>query len=955
MELIEALLTGRSRLGRSLLLRGDPGVGKTALLDAATAQAEAAGMRVLRASGVEPEAEISFSALHQLLYPLRVRAGRLTTGHRAALDQIFGLASAALLDPLAISTAVLALLGEVAAERPLLVIVDDMPWLDRASAAVLGFVARRIGDDPIVFLAAARTGVDSVFEQVRLPERKFGPLSEQLAATLLDILHPNLAPPVRRRLLAEASGNPLALRDLPSSLTERQQCGMDPLPAFLPLSGRLEATFAAGVRSLPAPTRQMLLLAALDSDACLATIRSAAETATQRRADIDDLAPAQQANLVRVDAVAGHVPFRHPLIRSAIVQAASPDERRSAHQALAAALAGDPEPRAWHLAEAATGPDEAVARALDEAALSAWRRGGPPAAAARALDEAPACNRRRGGASAAVTALVRAGQLSPHPTDRSRRLVEAAYLATTAGQLDQVPRLLADAGQASDTPTGLVFGATAYLLTHGEGDIDAAHRLLARALDDVAATAKTTNNWDYHGILYALLVVGIYSGRPEPWELLKSALVRFDQEAVTPFLLCYDAYVDPTHTSDTVREGLAHAFAALPADAAPWQLLPLAWAAVAVDALSDYRYLVQRAIERARDGGAIGMVIAGLLMLCIDSCRRGQWDEAENMAREGLDLTAVYGYQLLEGQLRCYLAYIAAARGKVDVAQALTNEITTWAAPRGIGVTQAYARSARTTIALARGDYEDAYVQAAQLNPPGAPSLGVPGRWLVLDLVEAAVRTGRTDQARAHLAAAQQAGIHRISTRTAFIVAGASALVAADDQAGPLFEAALSLPEAARWPWEQARIQLAYGQWLRRVRDTTRARLYLRAAIETFERLGAETMAQRAHNELRATGIAATTRPDPPTVALTTQERQIAELAATGLTNKQIAQQLFLSHRTIGAHLHRLYPKLGITSRAALRDALETIPPDDNDEHASRPPFRSEDQRGPRSRLATHG
>ncbi|MFC5001093.1 AAA family ATPase [Dactylosporangium cerinum] len=949
LELIEAMLAGRGQVGTGLLLRGGPGVGKTALLDAAAARAAAAGTRVLRASGAQFEAQISFSTLHQMLYPLREPAARLAGHHRDALDQVFGLAPGPASDPLAVSTAVLALLSEVAAERPLQVIVDGVPWIDRASATVLGFAARRIGDDPIVFLAAARTGAGGFFDQVGFPEREIGPLATQPATCLLDTRWPGLAPTVRRRLLDEAAGNPLALRELPGLLTDRQRGGQDPLPAFLPLNGQLEGIFAAGVRALPAPGRQVLLLAALEPDASPATIRSAA----QGRADVDDLAPAQQASLVRINAVTGPVEFRHPLIRSAIVQMTPPAERRAAHQALADALAGDPERRAWHLAEAATGPDEAVAEALDEAALAAWRRDDPSTASAGALDQAAVCDRRRGGVAAAVTLKVRAGELSSHPAGRSRRLVEAAYLAVMTGQLDQAPRLLADAGQASDTPTGLVFAATAYLLTTGEGDIDAAHRLLARALDDVADTATTTNGWDSRWILHALQVVSIYAGRPEPWELLNTALARFAPEAVTPFRLCYDAYVDPARTADTVREGLAHAFAALSVDGSPWPVVPLTWAAVGVDALSDYRYPVRLVIERERDGGAVTMVVAGLLLLCIDSYGHGQWDEAENLAREGLDLAVVYGYHLTAGQLRCYLAYIAAGRGNVDRARVLTDEITAWAAPRGVGLPEAYARRVRTLAALGQGDYEEAYVQATRVNPPGAPSAGVPGRLIVMDLVEAAVRTGRTEEARAHVAAAQQAGIPRISTRAALITAGAAAL-AADDDADRLFEAALSLPEADRWPFEQARIQLAYGQWLRRNRDATRARLYLRAALDTLDRMGARPWAQRARDELRATGVAtATTRPDTPTAALTAQERQIATLAATGLTNKQIGQQLFLSHRTVGAHLHRLYPKLGITSRAALRDALETITRDEHDQ-APPPASPTEDQDGQRPSSTTH-
>ncbi|NJC73747.1 AAA family ATPase [Planosporangium thailandense] len=927
LELIDSLLGGHGRVGPGLLLRGDPGVGKTALLDAAAARATAVGMRVLRASGVEFEAEISFSALHQLLYPLHERTDRLAGHHRDALNQVFDLAPGPSPDPLVI-TAVLALLRTVAAERPLLLIVDDVPWIDRASATVLAFAARRIGADPIVFLAAARTGAGGFFDQVRLPEREISPLGEQPAATLLDTRHPDLAPAVRQRLLDEATGNPLALRELTAALTDRQRSGQDPLPEFLPLNRRLEVAFAAGMHALPAATRQVLLLAALEPDASLATIRSA----TQGSADVDDLAPAQRANLIRTDAHEGHLAFRHPLIRSAIVQTSLPSERRAAHQALAATLAGDPGRQAWHLAEAATGPDEKVARALEEAALPASRRGG---------------------ASAAVTALVRAGELSPHPADRSRRLVEAAFIASRTGPMGRATRLLADAQQEQAAPAeSIIDGITAVYLAHGEGDINAAYHLLARALDDSADTDQANSDWDTDA-LYALVLVCIYGDRPESWKLLGSALARLDPEGVTPLRLCYDTFTDPACAPSPVGERLARAFGALPADAAAWQLVPLAYAALWVDALSDYRHLVRRMIERERDGGAIAMVVSGLLLLGADSYQHGQWDEAENLAREGLDLAATHGYHLLHGQLCCLLAFIAASRGDVDLAVTLTDEVTTWAAPRGIVLTQEFAWYARTIASLARGDYEDAYAQAARITPPGTPPSSAPGRWVVMNLVAAAVHTGRIAEARAHVAAAQQAGIDRISSRRALITAAAAAGAAPDDEAGPLFEAALSVPEADRWPFEQARTQLAYGRWLRRTRDTTRARLHLRAALDTLNRLGARPWAVRAQNELRATGIATTARPDTRSATLTAQERQIATLAATGLTNKQIGQKLFLSHRTVGAHLHRIFPKLGITSRAALRDALETITPDENDQ-APQPASPNEDQDDRRSRSATH-
>ncbi|WP_405976111.1 AAA family ATPase [Streptomyces sp. NBC_00988] len=908
-RLLDALSAGRDGGCPGLLLRGGPGVGKTALLDAAAARAVDAGTRVLRSSAVEFEAGMTYSALHQLLYPLRRYAERLAGHHRDVVDRIFGLAPGPSPDPLAAGTAVLALLGEVAVERPVLMVADDVPWIDRASATALGFVVRRISDQPIVFLAAARTGADSFCDQLDLPVREIEPLAEPEAVELLDARWPELGPSVRLRMLAEAAGNPLALRELPKELSVRQRSGHLPLPALLPLSGRLETAFASAVGRLPAPTRTALLMAALDPGIGRAVIRRAAGEADGS----DVLAPAREADLLQVDARVGRITFRHRLTRAAIVHLACPGERRRAHLALAAALTDVPERRAWHLAEATTGPDETLARALDEAALPAWRHGEPAAP-----------DRRRGAASAAVAALVRAGELSPHPGDRSRRLVEAAYFATFTGQLDDVPRLLAEAGRAADPPTGLAFAATAQLLTHDEGDIDAAHRLLARALDDNAATT-TDDEWDHSGILYALLLVSVHTHRPEPWRLLKTALDRFEPTEMTAIRLCYEAYVHPTTASDALRKGLADAFAALPADAAPWELIPLACAAVAMDALSDHRYLVSRMIERERDGGAIAMAVPALMLLCSDSYAHGRWDEAEGLAQEGLELAAAHGYRFWERQIRALLATGAAARGDGDLARTRSEETTTWAAPRGIEVTEAYAHSARHLAAMGQGDYEEAHVQVGRIDPSGAPSAGIPGRWLVLDLVEAAVRTGRTDEARAQVAAARTAGIHRISSRTALICAGAEAVAADEDDAGPLFEAALALPHAARWPWEHARIQLAYGQWLRRTRDH-HARRHLSAALETFDRLGAKAMAQRARNELRATGVVTPSGPAAEAAALTVQERQIAELAAVGLTNRQIGERLFLSHRTVGSHLHRLYPKLGITSRAALRAALEAKP-----------------------------
>ncbi|MEU0562382.1 AAA family ATPase [Dactylosporangium sp. NPDC006015] len=912
LRTIDAVLAGADPPGPSLLLRGDPGTGKTALLDAAAARAGAAGMRVLRAAGAPFESGIRFSTLHQLLYATRDFAGQLPDDQRDALAHVLGRAGAREAEPLVLSTAVLALVAEVAAGRPLLLVVDDVQWIDAASATVLGFLARRVAGTHARFLAAVRSGAGGVFDETRLPERTVGPLSARAAAALLDAHHPGLPGVVRRRLLDDAAGNPLALLELPAVLTPRERSGQAALPAFLPLGDRLEAAFAAGLAELPEPTRAVLLLAALDPDADVAMVRAAARP----HADLRDLSPAKRAGLIRV-VEGGRLEFRHPLIRAAVAQLATADERRHAHLAVARTLgpavaatpAGcrgtAPERRARHLADAATGPDEVVARALDEVAQAAWTggRGGRP----------------RGGAAGAVSALVRASELSDRPGQRSRRLVEAAFLANVTGQLDRVPQLLNDAGQTPHTATGLVFAATAHLLTNGSGDVDAAHRLLARALDDLDGTPG--DGWDAYGVLYALLFVCVYSGRPGPWELLRAALTRFDPRAVTALQLCYDAYADPVGTAGPLRHRLSTAFEDLSSDPAPWQFIPLTYAAVELDALAAYRHLCHRVIDRERDGGIVTVVIAGLLMLSVDSIAHGQWDEAERLAEEALEIARADGYHLLEGQLRCRLALIGAYRGDATRTRMLTDEVTRWAAPRGVGLTQALAWQARAVAALGRRDYEDAYVQAARIDGPGHPSLGVPGRWMVLDTVDAAVHIGHLDEARAHVDAARQAGLADVSSRTALLTAGAAAIAAPDDDAERLYAAALALPCADQWPFEQARIRLAYGEWLRRTRDTTSARLQLRDALESLDRLGAQPWADRARNELRAAGVA-TVGSGP--AALTPQERQIATLAATGLTNKQIGERLFLSHRTVGAHLHRAFPKLGITSRAALAGALDS-------------------------------
>ncbi|MEU7872245.1 LuxR C-terminal-related transcriptional regulator [Dactylosporangium sp. NPDC049140] len=884
-----------------LLWRGEPGIGKTALLSAAAVRAEAAGIRVLRAGGAPSEADVDFSAVHQLLYPLRGRIARSSGDRNDVLRRVLDPSRTGSPDPLAVSSALLDLLDDVAAERPLLLVVDDVAWLDAASARAFGFIARRLAGTRIAFVAAVRTGDAAPFDGAGLPEREIGPLAGPAAAALLDARHPELAPQVRRRLLDEAAGNPLALTELPMALTAPQRRAQEPPPTFLPLTARLESAFAPSLERLAAHARRLLLLAALGAGAGSAELLDAAPGG----ADFDDVASARRAGLLVADPV-GRLSFRPPIVRSAVVQMSSPADRRDAHRALAA-RAADASRRAWHLAEAAPGPDESAANGLEQAFLSEFRSGK---------------------AVAAVTALVRAADLSPRASDRARRLIEAAFLASSTGPLDWVPEMLAEARRVyearseSDACSGSVFAAaTAVYLLNADGDVDGAHRLLSRALEDAAGGA--TSRW-IDDLRSALLFVCIYAARADFWELLRDALDRLVPAPAPPLRLCYDAFTYPAQTFSTVREGVDRAFAAVPGETPSRWLIPLAFAALRLDVLSDYRHVCRRMIEEERHGGSVAAVLAGLLLLSADAFNCGRWDDSEALAHEGLDLARACGYHLLKAQLRVRLAFIAAGRGDARLASALTDEVTSWAAPRGLGMTQAFARHARVIASLAEGDYEDAYAQARWISRPDVPGTGIPARWVLLDLVEADIYSGRAEQARTHVAEAERAGLSQASPRTALIAAGAAALATDDGTTRARFEAALSRPGAERWPWEQARIHFAYGQWLRRTRDTATARLHLRAAVDGFERLGAHPWTRRARHELRATGVP-TAPAGPRQATLTAQERQIAELAATGMTNKQIGERMFLSHRTVGAHLHRLFPKLGISSRAALRDALESL------------------------------
>lgn len=898
LDRIDAFLGDVPRHGGPLSLLGEPGVGKTALLAAAASGAAHRGIQVLTATGAEYRSRLNHAGLGQLV-EAAVRA-QPSAVPADALAVALGRSRGPVPGPEAVADGVVDLVGQLARHGPTLLVVDDVQWLDPASARVLGDVARRLAGGAAL-LCAARDGMEGSFDHAGLPVHEVAPLSEAASDELLVQRFPALAPRVRRRLMAEARGNPLALLELPVALSGPQRSAASALPERLPLSRRLQSAFTSRVTGLPAPTRYLLLLAALDGTGDLHVLRRA----TAGRISLKHLDPAERAQLIRVDEPAG-LTFRHPLTRSAVVELSTSTERRSAHRALAGAWQEAPERQAWYLAQAAEAPDERVAALLERAAAVLGRRGDGPAA---------------------VAALLRAAELTPPGPERARRLAEVAYTgANVTGDMRDVPQLLHDARHAAPEagPPAMVtaVAGAAYLL-NGSGDIAAAHRLLCDALAlrpepyDLADTTLTE-------ALHTLLLVCFFGGRPELWPAFDTALAAYP--APPPLLgTTRSTFADPARADPAHLAELDAAITRLPQESDPLHIVRVATAGAYVDRLDGCAEGLHRVVAGGRRGEHVTPAIEALFLLGNHAWLTGQWPDLGHLAREGLDLCEQHHYPMLAWVGRYLLACTAAASGDHGAVRELTDRMRQWADPRRASTVRIYAAHARTLSALGQGDFETAYQEATLITPPGTLAPHAPhALWTLMDLVDAAVRTGRNRQARDHAAAARNAGLAEASPRLAMLV-HASAALAADDDGHPGFPQALAVPGSERWPFDLARIHLYHGERLRRGGARAEARHHLTAAAELFRRLSATPWTERAHQELRACGIPGPTATPAGLAVLTPQQREIAELAAAGLTNKRIAERLSLSPRTVSTHLYQLFPKVGVTSRAGLRDALERL------------------------------
>ncbi|WP_260609275.1 helix-turn-helix transcriptional regulator [Streptomyces sp. WAC 01325] len=923
LRMMQELFEDTQVRGGALMVTGEPGVGKTALLESYAAESSARGTRIFWASGVEFEADVSYSGLNQLLFPLHDFISELGTAHSEALSVALGFGSGPAPDRLLVSNAALLLLRQIAAKQPLLLVVDDLPWLDRASAAVLSFVARRLIGSRISFLGAARSNATSFFEGSGMITHELPPLDGAAAEELVCRHFPGLAPSVRKRLLNESGGNPLALMELPTALTGSQRHAVTSLPAVLPLTQRLKALFTSRVSVLPEPCRRLLLLGALDRSGG----RDALRTLAVER-DIGSLAPAERDHLIHVDAPTQRFVFRHPLIRSAVVEASTIGERRTAHRELAAVLVEHPERRAWHLGESATGPDNDTASLLEEAARLA---------------------QRRGDATSAIASLIRAADLSPASSDRGRRLAEAAYIGTeSVGELRGASHLLDEARRTSPIAGASLHAATAtsLLLINDDGDVLHAYKLLLAAVD-AADHGYDSGNAALVEALYALLLLCWFAGRRELWEPVVAAIDRLTPEVPDLLWILSRTFPDPARTGQAAAEVLDAMLADLHAGSDPTRIARLGTASVYLDRLAGAREGNWHLVHEGRQGHAAARRYAAALMhLCHDTFHTGQWETMAELADEGLRLCDDHGYRFFAWYFRYMRSLHATVRGDHVTSQAMTDELVRWSAIRGARGVEWFAVHPRALNYIGQCNYEAAFQEATRYNPPGIIASHIPhAMWTAIDLVESAQRTGRHAEASAHAVAMREADLPSLSSRLHLLTAGATAMVADTDRYRELFDTALDLPDNDTWPFDTARIRIAYGERLRRARATAPARTQLSLAASAFQTLGAAPWYKRAVEELRATGLSRPRNVATRFAGLTPKEREIAELAGLGLTNKQIGQRLYLSPRTVGTHLYKVFPKLGITSRAALRDALTRLNDvSDADPTAPRPGLTSSGQ-----------
>jgi DNA-binding CsgD family transcriptional regulator len=863
------------------------------LLDAATARATSAGARVLEAAGVEAESELAFAALHQLLRPVFGHIDEVPTRQADALRAAFGLGEEASRDRFLIGLATLTLLADVAEHQPVVVLLDDAQWFDRGSLEALAFAVRRLRAERIAVLIASRT--PEPLDAVGLPGPRLtlAPLAAREAAELLDLRGRDVRANLRMRVLAEAAGNPLALIELGSvSLNGEDDVAIDAggsAVALLP-TARVERLFSSQLQALPEVSRHMLLLAAAADASDLRPVVRAAETTG---IPLEALVAAEHAGLLSTRG--DEFKFRHPLIRSVVYHSASFAERKGAHLALAGVLASDPERRAWHLAAVTLDPDEEVAALLEASADGASVRGG---------------------FAAAASALERAADLSPHPEQRARRLARATEMAFAAGRPPWVEHLARRVTALTADPhlRGLAEQRVAQIqaLSGQGGSVPEA--LSTAALESVIQTAPEI------GVRRLVVAAGFafLAGQRELLERAYALTRSIPGPGDEPWRLFVFAAADPIAHRSAIQAGVEACIALPPAYPDIEKMVAhIPWFA---DDSASAAILLGRAVDGMRTRGDIGAMGSYLSLLGFTSVWRGRWLDARAIAAEVVTLASDISQPNIISLGMALDALVAALQGDGESAH---SQASAALALTDAGLDVAVATWALGLANLAEGRPGDAYEQLRRIFTPGhAAAHFAIAPWVIADLVEAANQAGNPESAQALTVEAAERAEAGGSARTLLVARRAHALLAGGSDAAAEFEHALATPGAQQWPFEFARTQLAFGEWQRRHRRVVAARPLLQGAMEAFDQLGARPWLERARTELRAAGVVKETRPARAADELTPQERQIAQMAARGLTNREIGERLFLSPRTVGFHLHNVFPKLQVTTRTQLARLL---------------------------------
>ena len=890
---IARLLDGVPERGGALVVCGEAGIGKSALLTGARLGAADRGMTVITTSGVRSETDLPFAGLHQLIRPWLSQVDALPPLRRDAIRAAFGMSQSATPEPFMIAMAALDVLGEAAARAPLLLAVEDAHWLDRPTADVLAFIGRRVGSDPIVLLAAVREGYQSPLLEAGLPHLRLDGISEQSARELLEQRFPQLRPGARKRVLETAEGNPLALLELPLALTNSpNQAGG---AATVPITARLEDAFASRAAELPTVTRTLLRIGAADERASLAEVMSAAAIASGTRTVVEDLVPATDAQLIDLDATG--LRFRHPLVSSAIYQAASVAERIAAHAALAEVL-NDPDRQLWHRAAATVGPDAEVAAELQEMGQRV---------------------RKRGANTIAAAAFERAAALTPDTSQRAQLLLSAAEASAEFGSGDLVAHLLREAQSADLGPRER---ALAMWLEDGfwPGLVGDAARVtaLTRAAEAMAAQGEIELTLGLASSAAFRCYVGNLQGALR--QAILDVVERIEVAPGDPRRLQVLGYAAPIECGAAVIEQIPESAPA----GDPVELSLIGTAASLVGAYERAAPFLQAAAAHLRDQGRLRALAGVLLHQAWSTLQIGHYAVAMPAAEEAERLAAETAQPALQTAAWTAQAVLAALRGERDVVEELTEAVERAGLPDGAAVVLALGQYARGLAALGQGLHEEAYEQLRRVYQSGDPSRHYQvGCFVIGDFAEAAVHSGRRDDARRVVSEHPSL---MTTTPSPFFHASmryAQALIADDADAERQFLAALAC-EPAPTPFVRARLRLAYGEWLRRHRRVADSRPPLREARDAFDALGVGPWGERARQELRAAGETSRRRTPRALDELTPQELQIAQMAADGLSNREIGQRLYLSHRTVESHLYRVFPKLGVTSRAQVAGALGT-------------------------------